>query len=158
SVEICAAVDVHDLAVDVGRLIRGKKERGVGDVVGCRGAAYRGVFFDRLAQPGGELLAARAGEEVGGHQPRGDGIAGDSIRTQLPRRGVAQPDHAGFAGRVVSCAKDAAALFAGDAADPDDAAAAALHHPGQHRLQADEPAAQVHVEYQVELVELCLPD
>src|SRR6266540_6156048 len=113
-----AAIDVVDLAVDVGGFGRGQVADRGGDLLGAARATGRYLADATLASLGGEA----ATEELGAlDEPWRDRVDRDPLRAKLQRQPVGQADHAGLGRRV-----DAApAAERRDRADVDDAPARA---------------------------------
>ncbi len=142
-----AAVDEQGLAGDVAAGFRGEEDDGAVEVVGGAGAAERDAFDER-ADPGlvfVEDLVLRGFEPSGG-----EAVDGDAVRAPVVGEAhgeLADAAAAGAVGREAGVAKDA-----GDGADVDDAAVAALDHTAGDGLGDEEAAAQVGVEDEVPVV------
>ena len=74
-----------------------------------------------------------------------DRVDGHSGRGHLQRKGADHAEQAGFRRRVGDLAAEA--VGGGDRGDRDHPARAALPHPGQRRLQGEERAGQVDLEF-----------
>src|SRR5579883_1279848 len=134
--EVHAAVDVENVAGDIGGFVAGKEYDGGGNVAGTTHAAERNarleVFLDLVWQDLCHGCLDKAWS---------DGVHGDITRGDFDADGLGEADQAGFSGNVIGLA--GVAGLRDDAGDVDDAARARLHHRRQRLLDAEMRAGEV---------------
>ncbi len=137
-----AAVDVEDLAGDVGRLGRAEKEDGVDDVVDLAEPSQRDLGNEFLGDVVRHVL-----DDVGRDKPRGDTVDRRAVPGEFAGGDFCEPDQPRLARRVVGLAKEAGE--GRDRCDVYDASIRTKQRGGM--LERVESAAEVHPHHIVEI-------
>src|SRR5579863_2338724 len=131
-----AAVDVEDVAGDVGGGVGGEEDDGAGDFEVGAGAAE-----GDLGEHGLALLFVEAVSHGGFNKAGSDGVDGDAAGGDFAGERSSEADESGLAGGVVGLAGLAGA--ADDGGDVDDAAPAVFDHGTEQGLGEQEYASEV---------------
>src|SRR5882762_14193 len=145
--QIHAAVDVEDVAGDVGGFVAGEENDGGGDILAGAHAAERNAHFQFFFYFVGKDGRHGRLNETGSH-----GVDGDAARCDFDGDGLGEADEAGFRGDVIGLPRVTA--FGDDGRDVDDAAGASFHHRRQHLLDADVRAGEIGSDDRVPVVGL----
>src|SRR5882762_2020611 len=128
--QIHAAVDVEDVAGDVGGFVAGEENDGGGDILAGAHAAERNAHFQFFF-----YFVGKDGCHGRLDETRSHGVDRDVARSDFDGDGFGEADEAGFGRDVIGLAGVAA--FGDDGRDVDDAAGAGFHHRREHLLNAD---------------------
>src|SRR5258708_2617102 len=145
--QIHAAVDVEDVAGDVGGFVAGEENDGGGDILAGSHAPEWDAHFQFFFHFVGKDCRHGRLDETGSH-----GVDRDVARSDFDGDGFGDADEAGFRGDVVVLPSVAA--FGDDGRDVDDAAGAGFHHRRQHLLDADVRARKIGSDDRVPIVRL----
>src|SRR5258708_5493260 len=145
--QIHAAVDVEDVAGDVGGFVAGEENDGGGDILAGSHAPEWDAHFQFFFHFVGKDCRHGRLDETGSH-----GVDRDVARSDFDGDGFGEADEAGFGGDVVGL--PGVAAFGDDGRDVDDPAGAGFHHRRQHLLDADVCAGKIGSDDRVPIVRL----
>src|SRR5258708_1659260 len=145
--QVHAAIDVEDVAGDVGGFVAGEENDGGGDILAGAHAAERNAHFQFFF-----YVVGKEGCHGRLDETRRHGVDRDVARRDFYGDGLCEADEAGFGRDVIGL--PGVAAFGDDGRDVDDAAGAGFHHRRQHLLDADVRASKIGADDRVPVVGL----
>src|SRR5206468_2505716 len=128
--QVHAAVDVEDVAGDVGGFVASEENDGGGNIFASSHATERDAYFQFFFH-----FVGKDGSHGRLDEPRSHGVDGDVARSNLNGNRFGKPDDSSFRGDVVGLS--GIASFRDNGRNVDDAPGTSLHHRRQHLLDAE---------------------